>query len=1590
MAEVNRFFSNLTAWGLRQSMGAIESHKVIPWHRGYSDTQMKSKYHKSPVATSCMRQLLVVAVSVCTCLALLAIQTMCRSNSSPAPPPAAAPTPLIHLHNPLPSTYASPAVWSEVSTKIDPDSLYNALGNINLWDLYPPTANCLDLVRLGKIGDGGKWVCGMGRSHPLPRVVMSFGVSDDLSFEADLLEWAYARTAAEGNAAGRAEGSAVDMRVFAFDPTIGTLPALSASQQHFLKHISFRKTALVSRQAAPASRAPHLMMETLPGLMRQHGVTLIDILKVDIEGAEWDVLGDLLGGEAGLNLSVGQLLVELHYKQSLAQVAAFFAAMHTAGFACVSREINLQPMTTGQPPLAAEYVFVNLRMFGAGGAVGEGGGLPATASLATFLPPAPPPIKAVIYLLTKKLRMASLIETLRLLHAHHLRDFPYPVALFHDDLNATDIAHLRASLPQYTPASLTLHKVAFSLPAHLAKAGVPEFTACAAGTSTLGYRHMCSFHTTGAHQALRAAGYADAEYIWRLDDDSFLTAPVGYDLFSLMRRHGKLYGFVNHLYDDPLCVNGLWNATRAFIQQAAQKGLINATAMADKDSEESFFGRLSESYTFYNNFEISHVSLWTSPIWRAYMAFIDKSGGIYTQRWGDAPLHTLGVSMLIGLDKLHRFADVAYTHTPFVNQSSSGIPPPGNHPLLSRKDYDCVYFGSWRCNSTGEGVGQGLANQRTGISFASSLPSRPAWSDAPPSPAPPPSPSTLFRKSRQWPLGHVSTASVGGASFSALRLNSSKDKDRNRDRDSDAKRPQPSEGSDVALFTFAHADREDQLEQLVATMSSFYLHLSPTYSIPFVILYNKAGRFSLRRLVHRLEQKHGTGTILSRTVGLSVAIPSFPAARDQEDEPVPGCLPDSGELRGASFFLRRGAAEALAKLGYQWLFRFGLESQLHTPLPAGFFAGLARDGVQFAYVSQFLDDSPCVRDLWAQADAFCLAYHPAASPAGSPGLTGCSLDFSSWPRHVIFLTSLEISRPELWNVPICQAFMAALERSPRHEQWGDAVIHTLCAQMALPRGQIRLLEGIVYESRIVPDTQGTLGTQGALPGLSLSSTSPPPAQLTLQSLPDIDRLFQPQRFGWLGGDVAASVYLPPLQRGGAGWPDKFLWLFGDSLVGTSTAAVRIEGKVVSNSVAVATRRGGAEHSQEQTRAQDQDLARGGSSSQKHKLQQAATGPRLAQFDVRYHWGQTASGVPREVLPMGASDLPPAMARIAGRNRSSSTLVFWPIGGISISSRYEAGGSGGARGTANAAKDTRGAHTTATEHGALATVRLVVVGPVVLTGPAYALGFFELASAMMLVLNPHDSPADWTIRRRVFAHTGQGERFKWVAMSQERGERAAEVVGGEDGTSVRDDWLYLYGIYSPGGFRHSEFDTFGMHSRREYQVMGRLKASSALRLDLDKLEVLYPAGAWQAMAAAAAGGEGGLLQPLMLFAPAVSEMSVHFDAAAQEWRAVSLRMMDARVRVCTLQGVAPGAFACLASLPLPPKWAGAQFNTYAAKAHPELLEARGNRSDTFVLSIVSNPVAGPGALFGQDKFRLAYCPRFYLVGPAGHVGPLLAA
>ncbi len=195
--------------------------------------------------------------------------------------------------------------------------------------------------------------------------------------------------------------------------------------------------------------------------------------------------------------------------------------------------------------------------------------------------------------------------------------------------------------------------VDFRVPSFLDASTIPEWVYHP--KFNLGYRHMCRFFSGMIYREPSLKNY---DWYWRFDTDAFLLRRIGYDVFELMKKNNYIYGYSLMSKDEATVSVGLWELTQRYMKEK----IIQPTFMNDYFVD----GEWDRSY-YYTNFEISSLSFWRSAPARDYFDYMDRSGGIYQHRWGDALVHTLTVSMLLEKNQTHRFSDVYYEHQGFHN-----------------------------------------------------------------------------------------------------------------------------------------------------------------------------------------------------------------------------------------------------------------------------------------------------------------------------------------------------------------------------------------------------------------------------------------------------------------------------------------------------------------------------------------------------------------------------------------------------------------------------------------------------------------------------------------------------------------------------------------------------------------------------------------------------------------------------------------------------------------------------------------------------------------------------------------------------------
>ncbi|CDK29721.1 unnamed protein product [Kuraishia capsulata CBS 1993] len=171
------------------------------------------------------------------------------------------------------------------------------------------------------------------------------------------------------------------------------------------------------------------------------------------------------------------------------------------------------------------------------------------------------------------------------------------------------------------------------------------------------YRHMCRFNS-GFFYDLPVM--KDYRYYWRVEPDVDYRCDILYDPFTVLRENEKVYGFNMAPLELHTTVETLWDQVLNYQEKYPDKvAPDNNMAFLSDDDGKSF-----NMCHFWSNFEIADLEFFRSDKYRHFFDYLDRAGGIYYERWGDAPIHTMAVSLLLSKDKLQFFPSTGYFHEP--------------------------------------------------------------------------------------------------------------------------------------------------------------------------------------------------------------------------------------------------------------------------------------------------------------------------------------------------------------------------------------------------------------------------------------------------------------------------------------------------------------------------------------------------------------------------------------------------------------------------------------------------------------------------------------------------------------------------------------------------------------------------------------------------------------------------------------------------------------------------------------------------------------------------------------------------------------
>ena len=172
------------------------------------------------------------------------------------------------------------------------------------------------------------------------------------------------------------------------------------------------------------------------------------------------------------------------------------------------------------------------------------------------------------------------------------------------------------------------------------------------------YRHMCRYQSGFFWQSPLLDEY---EYYWRVDHDVKIYCDIQYDIFKFMKVNGKKYGFILSVSEYIGTIPTLWDTVMKFTKENP-KYLAEDNLMKFVSDDG---GKTFNLCHFWTNFEVVSLDFYRSEAYRSYFDYLDKSGGFFYERWGDAPVHSIAAALFLKKSEVHFFDGLGFYHPDF-------------------------------------------------------------------------------------------------------------------------------------------------------------------------------------------------------------------------------------------------------------------------------------------------------------------------------------------------------------------------------------------------------------------------------------------------------------------------------------------------------------------------------------------------------------------------------------------------------------------------------------------------------------------------------------------------------------------------------------------------------------------------------------------------------------------------------------------------------------------------------------------------------------------------------------------------------------
>ncbi|KAG5420611.1 hypothetical protein I9W82_002492 [Candida metapsilosis] len=266
---------------------------------------------------------------------------------------------------------------------------------------------------------------------------------------------------------------------------------------------------------------------------------------------------------------------------------------------------------------------------------------------------------ATFLMLARNHDVYLVLETLQGIQDRFNDKFNYDYTFLNDEPFTSDFIYLISTyIPRGKVNFGIIPKEHWSYPSHINTTACAEVRANFADIpygDSESYRHMCRFYSGFFYKHEMVRQY---QYYWRIEPDVKLFCDVNEDLFRIMRENDKKYGYSIALFEYAETIPTLWPHVIKYIQE--------------RNLQPELLPMFTNKFGWYNlchfwsNFEIANLDVFNNPQYEDFFNYLDLAGGFFYERWGDAPVHSMAMMIMLSKNDLHWFDQIGYTHPPYV------------------------------------------------------------------------------------------------------------------------------------------------------------------------------------------------------------------------------------------------------------------------------------------------------------------------------------------------------------------------------------------------------------------------------------------------------------------------------------------------------------------------------------------------------------------------------------------------------------------------------------------------------------------------------------------------------------------------------------------------------------------------------------------------------------------------------------------------------------------------------------------------------------------------------------------------------------